>query len=120
VAAQDANLAPAGAAGALGGAGEVVPGAGKAGEAGSTAVSVRGEHRADTALAIGVAADDDRARGNAAQHALAGVARQQIDRGAQSRGVVSAAGHVARDSGWAPPTVAASGNRTGCFMRGER
>src|SRR5882724_7107321 len=36
--AQNANLAPAGAAGALAGAGEGIPGAGKAGEAGSAAV----------------------------------------------------------------------------------
>ena len=46
--------------GVVAGARVAVPGAGEAGEAGAPAVAVRGQHRADAAAAVGVAADDDR------------------------------------------------------------
>ena len=88
--AERAQLAAGRQAGALG-VRVAVPGAREAGEAGAPAVSVRGEHRADAAVAIHIGADDDRVGVDALQHRLLGPGRQRLDGEAEALGGVSVA-----------------------------
>ena len=58
---------------------EAVPGAGEGEEARAAAVAVRGEHRADAAVVVGVGADHDRVGAHAVEHRAPGVDRQAVD-----------------------------------------
>jgi hypothetical protein len=80
------------------GTGEAVPRTGERDEAGATAVAVRGEHRADAALAVGVRADDDVVRADALQHRLARAERQTVDRQPEVLDRRAAASHVRQDA----------------------
>src|SRR5207302_9319624 len=80
---EDPHLALAGAARATAGAGVSVPSPREAEEIGAAALAMRGEHRADAALAVGVGADDDVVGAHAIEHRDAGRDGQAIDRLAQ-------------------------------------
>jgi hypothetical protein len=54
-------------------------------EARPLAVAVGGEHRADPAVAVGVGADDDVVRPDAAEHRLPGRERKAVDGAAEIR-----------------------------------
>ena len=70
-------------AGRTRGAREGVPRAGEREEARAAAVAVRGEHRADAAVAVGVGADDDRVLADAVEHGPPRALRQPVDCGLQ-------------------------------------
>ena len=95
VAAEGADLARAGAAGALG-AGEGVPRLGEGAEVGAAAVAVRRQHRADAAALVGVGADDDAVGADALEHAPLGVCGQGLDGPAQALAVTPSS-HGNRD-----------------------
>src|SRR5690606_30871725 len=79
VAAEDRELAPARLAGPLGD-GEAVPRTGERDEVRAAAAAVRGEHRADAPIVVGVRADDDLVRADAVEHRDAGLRRKTVDR----------------------------------------
>src|SRR5919197_2265924 len=67
-----------------------VPRAGEAGEARAAAVPMRGEHRADAALPVGVGADDDAVRLHAGEHGPARLHRKAVDGDAKVAGGTAA------------------------------
>jgi hypothetical protein len=99
-----AQLAPAGAADALG-AREGVPRAGEREEARAPAVTVRGEHRADAAAAVGVGPDDDLVRADAVEHRPPRALRQAVDCGSQPADRVARHSHGGRTLGDLPAGV---------------